>query len=110
MQYHLAYGCGDWQDYLDDFKKILKALPKSYVVDIDVDVPDDVWTIQVGFKQEELNEGASGYQPEDSDAYFDYFYELSELIFGNILDHLDKNLEVENDNSIFTYLGCAFIK
>ena len=98
-------GPGNWEDYLDDFKKIIKALPKSYFIGVDVDVPDDVWTIQVGFKKEELNEGASGYQPEDSDNYFDYFYELSKLIFNNLLEHLDKNLKTKNDNSIYTYLG-----
>jgi hypothetical protein len=98
-------GPGKWEDYLADMATIIKKINGSYFVDLDVDVPDDVWTLKLGFYKEKLNEGASGYQPEDSDAYFDSFYDLSKLVFGEMLKHLNENLKSKNDNSIFTYLG-----
>ena len=98
-------GPGKWEDYLTDMATIIKKINGSYFVDLDVDVPDDVWTLKLGFYKEKLNEGASGYQPEDSDAYFDSFYDLSKLVFGEMLKHLNKDLKSKNDNSIFTYLG-----
>jgi hypothetical protein len=98
-------GSGDWKDYLTDMITIIKKINGSYIIDLDVDVPDDVWTLKLGFYKEKLNEGASGYEPEDSDSYFDLCYELSENIFEGLLKHIDKNLKVKNDNAIYTYLG-----
>lgn len=99
-------GSGEWTNYFQDMYKVMKVIPDSWVVDLNVDVLDDVWSLYVGFRtKKKLNEGASGYQPEDSDAYFDMCYDLSKLIFNNILEHLKKNLEVENDNMVYTYLG-----
>ena len=98
-------GSGDWKDYLTDMITIIKKINGSYIIDLDVDVPDDVWTLKLGFYKEKLNEGASGYDPEDSDSYFDLCYELSEEIFEGLLKHIDKNLNVKNDNAIYTYLG-----
>lgn len=98
-------GSGDWKDYLTDMITIIKKINGSYIIDLDVDVPDDVWTLKLGFYKEKLNEGASGYEPEDSDSYFDLCYELSEKIFEDLLKHIDKNLNVKNDNAIYTYLG-----
>ena len=98
-------GPGEWEDYFPDMCKVIKAIPGSWVIDLDVDVVDDVWTLYVGFRKKKLNEGASGYQPEDSDAYFDMCYDLSKLIFKEVLEHLEKNLKVKNDNMVYTYLG-----
>ena len=98
-------GNGDWKNYLTDMITIIKKINGSYIIDLDVDVPDDVWTLKLGFYKEKLNEGASGYEPEDSDSYFDLCYKLSEKIFEDLLKHIDKNLNVKNDNAIYTYLG-----
>lgn len=98
-------GNGDWKDYLTDMITIIKKINGSYIIDLDVDVPDDVWTLKLGFYKEKLNEGATGYEPEDNDAYFDMTYQLSKEIFNGLLKHLDKNLETKNDSMIYTYLG-----
>jgi hypothetical protein len=98
-------GSGDWKDYLTDMIAIIKKINGSYVIDLDVDVPDDVWTLKLGFYKEKLNEGASGYQPEDSDSYFDTCYTISEELFNGILEKLEKCYEDKNDNMIYTYLG-----
>lgn len=40
-------GRGDWSKYLEDIKSIIDFTP-SYVIKLDVDVPDDVWTLYLG--------------------------------------------------------------
>lgn len=40
-------GRGDWSDYLEDIKSIINFTP-SYIIKLDVDVPDDVWTLYIG--------------------------------------------------------------
>ena len=99
-------GPGKWQDYLKDISTALSKVG-GYLIDLDNDAPDDVWTLLFAFHEnkEKLNEGASGYDPEDSDSYFDLCYELSENIFEDLLKHIDENLNVKNDNAIYTYLG-----
>ena len=43
-------GSGDWSNYLEDIKKSIIDFTPSYVIKLDVDVPDDVWTLYVGIK------------------------------------------------------------
>lgn len=97
-------GPGKWQNYLKDISVALSKV-NGYLIDLDNDVLDDTWTLLFGFQKKKLNEGASGYEPEDSDAYFDMSYELSEKIFKNLLSKLQRSLKDKNDNMVYTYLG-----
>ena len=36
-------GPGEWKDYFQDMQNLIKLIPDSWVVDLDVDVCDDVW-------------------------------------------------------------------
>lgn len=98
-------GNGEWDKYLEDMIHIIRSIKGSYIIKLDVDVPDDVWNLTIGFKKENLNEGASGYQPEDSDAYFDTCYTISEELFNSVLKDLEKCYKDKNDSMIYTYLG-----
>lgn len=42
-------GGGEWSKYLEDIKSIIDFTP-SYVIKLNVDVPDDVWTLYVGIE------------------------------------------------------------
>ncbi len=41
-------GSGKWETYLKDMQAVVKELDGCYVVDVEVDVPDDVWTLYLG--------------------------------------------------------------
>lgn len=45
-------GAGNWRNYLRDIQKLV-AEQKAYIIKLDVDVPDDVWTLYVGINTEE---------------------------------------------------------
>ena len=100
-------GNGKWQDYLKDIAKIIKEIPTSYLIDLDIDVCDDVWTLQLGFHQGQLNEGAWGYKPEESDSYLDLSHELGEPIIKILSKKLPKyvNNPKNNDGNIYYWLG-----
>lgn len=98
-------GNGEWDKYLEDMIHIIRSIKGSYIIKLDVDVPDDVWNLTIGFEKEKLNEGAGGYQPEDSDAYFDTCYKISEELFKDLLKKIDKCYLDKDDNMIYTYLG-----
>lgn len=105
MFYGGLNGSGEWDKYLKDITKIIQSIKGSYIINLDVDVLDDGWTLTIGFRKEKLNEGASGYQPEDSDAYFDTCYKVSEELFKDLLKKLDNCYRDKDDNMIYTYLG-----
>lgn len=42
-------GRGKWDKYLEDIKSIIECTP-SFIIKLDVDVPDDVWTLYIGIK------------------------------------------------------------
>ena len=44
-------GDGKWIDYIQDIQKILKGEKDSYIIKLDVDVPDDVWTLYIGLQK-----------------------------------------------------------
>lgn len=44
-------GSGNWRNYLKDIQTIIKELKGSYVIDLDVDVPDDVWVVYIGVEK-----------------------------------------------------------
>ena len=44
-------GSGNWRNYLKDIQKLV-AGEKAYIIKLDVDVPDDVWTLYVGINKE----------------------------------------------------------
>ena len=44
-------GPGKWKDYLLDMQKVLELFEDAWVIDLDVDVLDDVWTLYIGTKK-----------------------------------------------------------
>ena len=44
-------GNGNWVDYLVDIENIFKNLKDSWLINIDNDVPDDVWVLRLGFRK-----------------------------------------------------------
>lgn len=40
-------GSGKWSTYLKDIKSLIVGT-KAYIIKLDVDVPDDVWTLYIG--------------------------------------------------------------
>lgn len=44
-------GNGNWVDYLVDIENIFKELKDSWLINIDNDVPDDVWVLRLGFRK-----------------------------------------------------------
>ena len=100
-------GGGKWIQYLSDIAKIIKNIPNSYIIDLDVDTLDDVWTLKIGFKKENLNEGAWGVKPEESDTYLDFTHELGEPIIKILHDKLPKYVDnpEHNDGNIYCLLG-----
>ena len=44
-------GNGNWVDYLVDIENIFKNLKDGWLIDIDNDVPDDVWVLRLGFRK-----------------------------------------------------------
>ncbi len=44
-------GRGNWKTYLKDIQKIVTG-QKAYIINLDVDVPDDVWTLYIGINKE----------------------------------------------------------
>lgn len=45
-------GNGTWQSYLEDIKKLFTAIVQDvWLIDIENDVPDDVWTLRIGFRK-----------------------------------------------------------
>ena len=100
-------GSGKWIDYIKDIAKILQRIHGSYIIDLDVDVLDDVWTLQLGFHKEQLSEGAWGVKPEQSDSYLDWSHELGEPIIKILSNKLPKyvNNPKDNDGNIYYWLG-----
>ncbi len=41
-------GSGKWESYLKDMQAVVKELGDCYVIGVEVDVPDDVWTLYLG--------------------------------------------------------------
>ena len=44
-------GSGNWESYLKDMQAVIKELGNCYVIDIEVDVPDDVWVLYIGLQK-----------------------------------------------------------
>jgi hypothetical protein len=44
-------GSGKWRNYIQDILKIVKGIKDSYIVKLEVDVPDDVWTLYLGLQK-----------------------------------------------------------
>lgn len=44
-------GSGNWESYLKDMQAVIKELGECYVIDIEVDVPDDVWVLYIGLQK-----------------------------------------------------------
>jgi len=47
-------GSGEWHEYLKDMQHIVDSIKDSYVIRLDVDVPDDVWTLYLGIHKKDL--------------------------------------------------------
>lgn len=45
-------GAGNWRNYLKDIQKLI-AEQKAYIIKLDVDVPDDVWTLYIGINKKD---------------------------------------------------------
>ena len=53
-------GSGNWRNYLKDIQSIISHFDKlnpthtrgAYIIKLDVDVPDDVWTLYIGINPE----------------------------------------------------------
>lgn len=45
-------GNGKWSEYLDDIKHIIDEIKDCWIIDLEVDVPDDVWTLWIGFNKD----------------------------------------------------------
>lgn len=43
-------GSGKWSTYLKDIKSLIVGT-KAYIIKLDVDVPDDVWTLYIGINK-----------------------------------------------------------
>lgn len=105
-------GSGKWNEYLTDIYHFVQQLKDCWVIDLDIDVCDDVWTLTVGFEKEsldvdkgQLNEGAWGYKPDDSDTYWDLSDELGEMLFNKLIKDLEKFLKKEEHGNVYTVLG-----
>ena len=45
-------GNGTWSSYLEDIKKLFTSIVQDvWLIDIENDVPDDVWTLIIGFRK-----------------------------------------------------------
>ena len=45
-------GNGTWSSYLEDIKKLFSSIVQDvWLIDIENDVPDDVWTLRIGFRK-----------------------------------------------------------
>ena len=45
-------GNGAWSSYLEDIKKLFTSIVQDvWLIDIENDVPDDVWTLRIGFRK-----------------------------------------------------------
>lgn len=44
-------GPGEWESYLKDMRAVVKELGNCYVIDVEVDVPDDVWVLYLGLRK-----------------------------------------------------------
>lgn len=45
-------GNGMWQSYLEDIKNLFTSIVQDvWLIDIENDVPDDVWTLRIGFRK-----------------------------------------------------------
>lgn len=47
-------GSGEWKNYLKDIQHIVNDIKNCYVIRLDVDVPDDVWTLYLGIQEKDL--------------------------------------------------------
>lgn len=47
-------GLYDWSRYLEQISKIICSFSGSYIVDLTVDVPDDLWYLTFGVSVKEL--------------------------------------------------------
>ena len=45
-------GPGEWKDYLNDIQRVLELFGHAWLIDLDIDVLDDVWTLYIGTKKE----------------------------------------------------------
>lgn len=43
-------GCGSWSFYIKQIEIIINTLQDSWVINLDNDCLDDVWTLQLGFR------------------------------------------------------------
>lgn len=59
-------GTGRWQSYLGQIDAIVRAFDGSWVVDIQNDCPDDVWTLRLGWR---MNEEMYSLLPVDLSAF-----------------------------------------
>lgn len=47
-------GSGNWRHYLQDIQSIIEGIKDSYIVKLDVDVADDVWSLYVGINKDAI--------------------------------------------------------
>lgn len=54
--YYIAYihggenGPGEWKDYMEWMKNLFSNFDDAWLLDLENDVPDDVWTLRLGFR------------------------------------------------------------
>ena len=100
-------GRGTWNNYLKDIYHLVKQINNCTVVSLDCDVPDDTWKLTLSFEKEDLmlNEGWWGYEPDDSDTYWDLANELGKIVFEKILKDIDKNMKQKKESNVYALLG-----
>ena len=49
-------GCGNWDLYIRQIGMIIDSLRNSWVIEINNDYLDDLWTLQLGFKIKNIKE------------------------------------------------------
>lgn len=47
-------GCGSWDLYIRQIGMIIDSLQGSWVIDLNNDCLDDVWTLRLGFRLEDV--------------------------------------------------------
>lgn len=47
-------GCGSWDIYVGQIGMIIDSLQGSWIIDLNNDCLDDVWTLRLGFRLEDV--------------------------------------------------------
>ena len=92
-------GCGEWDDYLEDILSLYNDLSEKYhvwIVDLDVDCCDDVWTLLFGIRNKDKDDDSKS-EFEEGIRYFteDYFRSIAKGYGLNETKNYNVNMDVE---------------